>query len=140
MTEIKKKLELLEEQEINEIKNETKRKLNMLDDEINNILGKLYVHLATLRLKCEFFEKLIEYNSIKMERNLRILAKKKKRINEIERLKEEAKNNEDKLLDGETKIFKLLTDLEYEKHDALHNIAVLESKINKIRNITWTNW
>ena len=66
------------EQEINEIKNETKRKLNMLDDEINNILGKLYVHLATLRLKCEFFEKLIEYNSIKMERNLRILAKKKK--------------------------------------------------------------
>ena len=126
----------MREQEINEIKNETKRKLNMLDDEINNILGKLYVHLATLRLKCEFFEKLIEYNSIKMERNLRILAKKKKRINEIERLKEEAKNNEDKLLDGETKIFKLLTDLEYEKHDALHNIAVLESKINKIRNIT----
>ena len=29
----------------------------MLDDEINNLLGKLYVHLATLRLKCEFFEK-----------------------------------------------------------------------------------
>ena len=101
----------------------------MLDDEINNILGKLYVHLATLRLKCEFFEKLIEYNSIKMERNLRILAKKKRRINEIERLKEEAKNNEDKLLDGETKIFKLLTDLEYEKHNALNCIAVLESKL-----------
>ena len=31
----------------------------MLDDEINNLLGKLYVHLATLRLKCEFFEKKI---------------------------------------------------------------------------------
>ena len=68
------------EKEINEIKNETKRKLNMLDDEINNTLGKLYVDLAILRLKCEFFEKPYEYNSIKKERKLRILAKKK--INE----------------------------------------------------------
>ena len=50
----------------------------MLDDEINNILGKLYIDLATLRLKCEFFEKPDEYNSIKKERKLRILAKKKK--------------------------------------------------------------
>ena len=32
-----KKLELLTEQEINEIKNETKRKLNMLDDKIRNV-------------------------------------------------------------------------------------------------------
>ena len=61
LTEIKK-LELLREQEINGINNETKRKLNMLDDKINNILGKLYVDLATLRLKCEFFEKPYEYN------------------------------------------------------------------------------
>ena len=35
-----KELKLLREQEINEIKNETKRKLNMLDDEINDILEK----------------------------------------------------------------------------------------------------
>ena len=56
----------------------------MLDDERNNILGTLYVYLAILRLKCEFWLK---------------------RINEIEILKEEVKNNEDKLL----------TDLEYEK-------------------------
>ena len=35
-----KKLELLREQEINEIKNETKRKLNMLNDEINDILER----------------------------------------------------------------------------------------------------
>ena len=99
----------------------------MLDDETNNILGKLNVDLATLGLKCEFFEKRIECNSIKMERNLRILTKK--RINGIKRLKEEAKNKEDKLLDGETKIFKLLTDLGYEKHNALNYIAVLESKL-----------
>ena len=52
----------MREQEINGINNETKRKLNMLDDKINNILGKLYVDLATLRLKCEFFEKPYEYN------------------------------------------------------------------------------
>ena len=34
------KLKLLREQEINQIKSETKRKLNMLDDEINDILEK----------------------------------------------------------------------------------------------------
>ena len=43
-----KKLEPLREQDINEIKNETKRKLNMLDDEINNFLEKLNVSLTTL--------------------------------------------------------------------------------------------
>ena len=48
LTEIKKKLEQLREQEINEIKNETKRKLNMLGDEINNILRKF---MNTISLK-----------------------------------------------------------------------------------------
>ena len=57
---------------------------------------------------------------------------KKKRINETEILKEEVKKYEDKLLDSETKIFKLLTDLEYEKNDALHNIVVSESKLIKL--------
>ena len=37
MKHIKKKLELLREQEINGLKNNTRRKLNMLDDEISNI-------------------------------------------------------------------------------------------------------
>ena len=41
MNEIKK-LELLTEQEINEIKNETKRKLNMLDDKIRNVRNVRY--------------------------------------------------------------------------------------------------
>ena len=49
------------------------------------------------------------------ERELRLSAKEK--INEIKRLKEEDQNNKNKLLnhllDSETKIFKLLTDLEY---------------------------
>ena len=88
LNEMKKKLESLREQEINEIKNETKRKLNMLDDEINNILETLDVDLTTLITKCKFFEKPYEYNSIKKERKLKILAKE--RINEIKRFKKEA--------------------------------------------------
>ena len=68
----------MREQEINEIKNETKRKLNMLDDEI---LEKLDVDLTNLITKCKFFEKSYEYNSTERERELRILAKE--RINEI---------------------------------------------------------
>ena len=62
------------------------------------------------------------------ERELRLLAKE--RINEIETLKEEAKSKDkllNHLLDGENKFSKLLTDLEYENHDALNDIAVLES-------------
>ena len=50
----------------------------MLDNEVNNILGKLYVDLAILRLKCDFFEKHYECNFIKKERKLRILARKNK--------------------------------------------------------------
>ena len=42
--------------EINERKNETKRRLNMLDDETNDVSEKVDVDLTTLRLKCEFFE------------------------------------------------------------------------------------
>ena len=42
-----KELELLREQEINEIKNETKRKLNIIDDEISDILETLDVNVTT---------------------------------------------------------------------------------------------
>ena len=120
---------------IEEFKNETKRKLNMWHDEINNILEKLDVDLTTLITKCKFFLKPYEYDSIEKEQELRILAKE--RINEIKRLKEEAENNKaellDDLLDGENKICKLLTDLEYEKkNNTLHNIAVLEWKLIKL--------
>ena len=59
----------MRKQEINEIKNETKRKLNMLDDEINDILETLDVDFTTLRLKCEFFEKSYEYNPLKRKEN-----------------------------------------------------------------------
>ena len=56
-----KKLELLKEQKINEIKNETKRTLNMLDDEINDILEKLDTYLTTVIRKCKFFEKRCDF-------------------------------------------------------------------------------
>ena len=70
------------------------------------------------------------------ERELRLPATTKKVKNEIKRLRKEAENNKDELLDhsldDENKFSKLLTDLEYEKHDALHNIVVLESKLIKL--------
>ena len=53
-------------------------------------------------------------------------------------------------MDGETKILKLLTDLEYKKNDTLHNIVVLESKlikleisparIDRIKNLILLSW
>ena len=93
----------MREQEINELKNETKRKLNMLDDETNDILEKLDANLTTLELRCIFCEKPHDFEK---ERELRLSAKEK--INEIKRLKEEAENNKDKLLDylldGENKL------------------------------------
>ena len=43
-------------------------------------------------------------------------------------MKEEVENKEDELLDhlldGETNVYKLLTDLEYEKLEALHSIRI----------------
>ena len=47
----------MREQEINEIKHETERKLNILDNEINNILEKIDVNLTALELRCIFCEK-----------------------------------------------------------------------------------
>ena len=115
----------MREQEINEIKNETKRKLNMLDHEINYILEKLDVNLMTLRLRCIFCGKPCNF---KKEGELRLSAKEK--INKIEDLKEKVELL-DYLLDGETKVSKLLTDLEHEKIETLHNITVSESKLEK---------
>ena len=115
----------MREQEINEIRNETKRKLSM-DDEINNILEKLDENLTTLELRCIFWGKPHDFEK---ERELRLSAKEK--INEIEGLKEKVELL-DHLLNGETKVSKFLTDLEYEKIKTLYNITVLESKLIKL--------
>ena len=55
MNEIKR-LKPLREQKNNEIKNEAKRKLNMLNNEINNSIEKLDENLTTLKLRCIFCE------------------------------------------------------------------------------------
>ena len=68
----------MREQEINETKNETKRKLNILDDKINNILEKLDVNLTTLKLRCIFWGKPYDFEK---ERELRLSAKRKKKKN-----------------------------------------------------------
>ena len=67
-----KELEIFREQEINEIKNETKRELNMLYHEISDILEKLDVNLTTLKLRCRLRKK---KNNSEKERQLRLLAK-----------------------------------------------------------------
>ena len=117
---------------VNEIENEIKKKLNVLDDEISNILEKLNEDLTTLELRCRFCEKSYDFEK---ERVFRLSTKE--RINEIKRRKEKTENNKDKLLnhllDGETKIFELLTDLEYERQEILNNIATLESKLIQLK-------
>ena len=49
-------------------------------------------------------------------------------------LRQEIEHKEDELLndDSESKISKLLTNLKFEKHDALHDITVLQSKLIKL--------
>ena len=98
----------------------------MLDDEINYIFKKLDVNLTTLKLIFIFCRKPYDF---KKERELGLSAKEKR--NKIEGLKEKVELL-DHLLDGETKVSKLLTDLEYEKIETLHNITVLESKLEKL--------
>ena len=74
---------------------------------------------------------------LKKERELRLSAKEK--INKIKGSKEEVENDNDelldRLLDGESKISKLLTDLKYEKHEALHDITILESKLKTLETL-----
>ena len=60
--------------------------VNMLHEEINDVLEKLHVDLTTLITKCKFFEKPYEYDSIEKERELRILAKKRKKKNELNKM------------------------------------------------------
>ena len=82
------------------MKNEIKRILNMLDDEVRDILEKLDLNLIDLKLRFKFCDKPYEF---KKEKELRLSAKEK--INKIEGSKKEVENNEDKLA-GEIKVYK----------------------------------
>ena len=61
----------------------------------------------------------------------RRLAVKEQR-NKIERSKDEARNNEDKLLIVETRTSKLLTHLKYEKEGILHDIMASRLKLKRL--------
>ena len=56
-------------------------------------------------------------------------------MDEIERLKEEIKNNDDEWLNAQTKISKLLAYLNYEKEDILQEIYLKGKKTRKVGNI-----
>ena len=118
------KLKLLREKEIKEIKNETKIKLNLLNYDINDTLKDLEFDLKYGSLKNRFFKSQSVYEN---ETKLRVKVEEK--INEIERLKGEVMNNEDRLLTMETKIFKSLTDSKHEEERILHNLTTSELRL-----------
>ena len=81
---------------------------------------------STEHLKIDILKNQIVVKTTK----LRLAAKEE--INKIEGLKEELKNNEYKLLNAETKIFKLLTNLKYEEEGILNDIRESELKLEKL--------
>ena len=91
--------------------------MNLLNYEINDILGKLQLEWNHGTHKNRFFKTLDIYED---KIKLRLAAKEK--IHQIERFKKEVKNNEDILLTNNTKISKLLTDSKYKEEDMLYDI------------------
>ena len=63
------------------------------------------------------------------------LKTQQKNMDEIERLKEEIKNNDDELSNAQTKISKLLAYLNYEKEDILQERYLKGKKTRKVGNI-----
>ena len=119
---------MIREQEINEIKQETEIKSNTLNEEINDISKNLQFELEHGTLKNRYFKKLN-----RREGRIKLRLSEKEEINEIEKLKEEVKNNVDELLNAETEISKSLTDLKFEKKkDIFNNIITSESKLIKL--------
>ena len=118
---------MLREQKINEIKKGTKIKLNLLNDEMNDILEDLEFELKHGTLKNRYFKKL---NSHEDEIKWRLAGKEE--INETERLKEEVINNKDTLSSIDNEILKLLTVLKYEEEDILHDIMRSESELTRL--------
>ena len=121
-----RELEVLRELEIDEIE-EAKIQLNELQIEKNEALDNLKYELEYRSLKKRYLKRSNWYED---EIELRIEAKV--RINEINRLKEEVRNNEDILLNSETEIDKLLTDLKYEEKDIMNDVMTLEEKLRKL--------
>ena len=75
------KVEIIREQQINEIKQDSKIKLNALNDYINNISENLKFQLKHETLKNRFFKRVKTYEDEKVK----IISKKE--INEIKKIK-----------------------------------------------------
>ena len=121
-----RELEVLRELEIDEIE-EAKIQLNELQIEKNEALDNLKYELEYRSLKKRYLKRSNWY-----EDEIELIIEAKVRINEINRLKEEVRNNEDILLNSETEIDKLLTDLKYEEKDIRNDIMTLEEKLRKL--------
>ena len=94
----------------------------------NEILDNLKFELKYESLKNRSFKR---PNSYEDEIELRI--EEKVRTDEINRLKEEVRNNEDILLNSETQIDLLSTDLKYEENDILNYIMTSKEKLRELR-------
>ena len=104
------------------------KKLNELEIEKIEVLDNLKFELEYEWQKNRYCKRSDSYED---EVELRIEAKV--RIDEINRLKEGVRNNEDILLSNETKIGLLLTDLKYEEEDIMNDIMTSEKKLRKLR-------
>ena len=106
---------------------ETKINLNVLNYDKNDILKDSGFDLKHGLLKNRFFKRQNSY-----EDEIKLTLEAKEKINEIERLKEQVMNNEDKLLTAETKILKSLIDLKHEEEHILYDIMTSELRLKKL--------
>ena len=119
---------MLRELEIKDKKGEAKIKLNELEIEKNELLDNLKFELEYGSENNRYWKR---SNSYEDEIELRIEVKV--RIDEINRLKEEVRNNEDILLNSETETDTLLTNLKYEEKDIMNDIMISKEKPRKLR-------
>ena len=119
---------MLRELEIKDKKGEAKIKLNELEIEKNELLDNLKFELEYGSENNRYWKR---SNSYEDEIELRIEVKVW--IDEINRLKEEVRNNEDILLNSETETDTLLTNLKYEEKDIMNDIMISKEKPRKLR-------
>ena len=90
----------------------------------NDVLDNSNFELKYGSIKNRYFKR---SNSYEDEIELRIESKV--RIDETNRLKKDVRNNEAVLLNNETEIDQLLTDLKYEEKDIMNAIMKSEEKL-----------
>ena len=119
---------MLRKLEINEIKEEARIQLHELEIEKNDVLHNLKFKLKYGSLKNRYLKR---SNSCDDEIELRIESKVI--TDEINRLKEEVRNNKNISLSNETENELFLSDLKYEEKDVMNNIMTSEKKLRKLK-------